>query len=609
MHNLKNVTRRASALAGAVTFAASLGVMLLPPGFASADALNPLTDRSLTLSSSSPGWSYTDGSGNGTYAQPNSGANGQKTGETFQFNVSTDSTVATGTGVPITGLSFQFCTAAAGPCTAPGDDGWTGTSGSETDTPDSASTSNLNVVTDSPSEVSSGNYSTYVDTTSAHPDYGDVTNIPNRNNTAGNFIVETNNHDGSGWVYSPDWTMTSSAENDASGTVADGTATGDMDGTSGAQEGDANYIQLANSSTGYSLKTGGTVKVVFFGTDTNYITNPGNDAFFVKINDYNTNNLTDMIPYVDNDPDTQGLNVVDGGVTVANVMNQSIAIQTKVLETMDFSVGTVDPDTLTDAALKTAEGKSGSVVHGQCDPILTSLTPGANENILSLGNQTAENSLSTSETYGTYSFFRLSSNSSAGANIYYAGETLSNTEGNQIQAMGTTPEDPTTGSPQFGLALDNDTNPNDTGTYDSAGTTESVNYAMENGFSGTAHPQYDFEQGADGEPTALDTSWGTDKTAYTDVHDPQLAPLVPASAYADGTGNIDNVTNTGAAASVDTEFAFDANANQVPALIADENAQVVDCITGKVRYIANIAATTPAGIYTTKINYVASPQY
>jgi len=27
------------------------------------------------------------------------------------------------------------------------------------------------------------------------------------------------------------------------------------------------------------------------------------------------------------------------------------------------------------------------------------------------------------------------------------------------------------------------------------------------------------------------------------------------------------------------------------------------------RYIGNIAATTPAGIYTTKINYIAAPQY
>jgi hypothetical protein len=47
----------------------------------------------------------------------------------------------------------------------------------------------------------------------------------------------------------------------------------------------------------------------------------------------------------------------------------------------------------------------------------------------------------------------------------------------------------------------------------------------------------------------------------------------------------------------------------IPTPIADEGNQVVDCVTGKMRYVANIAATTPAGIYTTKINYIAAPQY
>ena len=76
------------------------------------------------------------------------------------------------------------------------------------------------------------------------------------------------------------------------------------------------------------------MKVVFFATNTNYITNPGSGAFFVRINMYN------------DDTTCTDANVIDGGVTVANVMNQSIQITTKVLETMDFSVGTVDPYTL-----------------------------------------------------------------------------------------------------------------------------------------------------------------------------------------------------------------------------------------------------------------------
>ncbi len=36
---------------------------------------------------------------------------------------------------------------------------------------------------------------------------------------------------------------------------------------------------------------------------------------------------------------------------------------------------------------------------------------------------------------------------------------------------------------------------------------------------------------------------------------------------------------------------------------------VISCATAKMRYIANIGADTPAGVYTTKINYLAAPQY
>ena len=56
-------------------------------------------------------------------------------------------------------------------------------------------------------------------------------------------------------------------------------------------------------------------------------------------------------------------------------------------------------------------------------------------------------------------------------------------------------------------------------------------------------------------------------------------------------------------------FAFDTNSNLIPVDLASEDSQVVDCVTGKMRYIANIAATTPAGIYATKVNYIAAPQY
>src|SRR5690606_32677600 len=72
-------------------------------------------------------------------------------------------------------------------------------------------------------------------------------------------------------------------------------------------------------------------KVIFFGTDTNYITNPGSSWFFVRMNTYSSDTVLDETT------------LIDGGVTVANVMNESITIRTKVLETLDFSVGTFDP--------------------------------------------------------------------------------------------------------------------------------------------------------------------------------------------------------------------------------------------------------------------------
>ena len=84
-YTLKSVTRRGSMLAAAFAIVVAA---VAPDASIHADALNPLTDRSLTLSSSSPGWSNKDGSGNDTYAQPNSGANGEKTGNTFAFKVS-----------------------------------------------------------------------------------------------------------------------------------------------------------------------------------------------------------------------------------------------------------------------------------------------------------------------------------------------------------------------------------------------------------------------------------------------------------------------------------------------------------------------------------------
>lgn len=592
-------------LTRAVALVASFGLLggmiggVIAPSVAAADALNPLTDRSLTLSSSSPGWSYTDGSDNpwdescfdstaktslltdcdpgySPYGSPNSGANGQKTGETFSFNVSTNNYAGGSTPAHIKAMTFQYCTTPAGLCLAPGDDAYVGSSGAYTRGADTSSTSDLNVVTNSPSEIDTSLVGTTAPTSPYYSNNdvvdsatGTTNRVPYPDDSEGNFVVLTKDVGDGTWSYSGGWTMTVTNDEDSSFSVANGTATGKN-----------NYITLVNSS-GIQMHSTGSIKVIFYATNDNYITNPGNDAFFVKINDYS---------------DTAASDVIDGGVTVANVMNQSIQIETKVLETMDFSVGTVDPDTLSDADLQTALASGSAVQHGQCDPILTTLNP-ADEgttnpsDFLLLGNQSAESSLSTSQAYGTYSYFRLSSNSTGGATVYYAGTTLTDTEGDQIAPIGTTAAAPHVGTPQFGLALDNGSS----GPY-------AVNY---DDYNGT------YENGADGAPTGIDSSFTSDTSADTDVHDPQLAPLAPATAYGQGSGYF-NATYAAAQSggpSVNTEFAFDPNANNVPAVLASENTSVVDCVTGKVRYIANIAATTPAGIYTSKINYIASPQY
>jgi hypothetical protein len=576
MYTLKSIAQRGTALGAAV---AVLVAAVLPAVPAYADSLNPLTDRSLTLSSSAPGWSYTDGSGNTTYAPPNSGANGQKTGNTFDFKVSSDSTTT-----KVKTITLQYCTQSAGQCTSPGDN-------LNHATGDTVSTADLNVVTSSPTELSASDFSTVVDATSsdgaikAVPGYSnplnpaDTTGVYAAKDITSNFTVYYLS--GGTWQRSSGWTMTAINVEDGAGPT-----------------GKNNYIILANS-TGLGIPAQTEVKVVFFGMTNNYITNPGSGAFFVKINTYKV--AYDGTSVTTNDlAPTSSANIIDGGVTVANVMNQSIQITTKVLETMQFSVGTVDPNTLssdsTSAAseLDNAYGAAqGLKKHTPCEPILKALTPSDPVNVLKLGNQGAESSLEVDHTYSTHSYWRLSSNSSAGATVYYSGHTLSNTVGDFIDPVGATKASPTRGAEQFGLALDN-------GVDEDGGTpgVQSPNFFVSYDQEAT------YENANDNGKTSIDTVGLTADGVISNAswHTPKLAPLAPTANYDGGTGTIDSSTPT-------TQFAFDPTSDTIPVPIATEQTQVVDCVTGKMRYMANIAATTPAGIYTTKINYIAAPQY
>jgi len=609
-YTLKSAIRRGSMFAAAVVVA---GASLLPfASSASADALNPLTDRSLTLSSSAPGWDFKDGSGNTTYAAPNSGANGKQTGNTFSFKVSTDTTAA-GTGTPVKAMTFQYCTDAAGDCMAPGNNGYSEGSPATHDAvrqtndegyANATKTSDLEVVTASPSEL--GSFAGHVDDAT-----GAITDIPT--GAGNNYVVywlDSSDHNGGAegyengtWKQSTGWSMTASVKQtkaDGSGNQVDGV---EADGTS---TGKKNYITLTNSGAGLGIPAGAQVKVVFFGTETNYITNPGSGAFFVKINTYS---------------DVAATTIIDGGVTVANVMNLGISIQTKVLETMDFSVGTVDPYTLSTAQL-TAATSGSRTTHGTCDPILNAMLPTDQKNTLLLGSETGEHSLDTDTTYSTHSYFRLSSNASAGATVYYSGVTLSNTVGDRIAPMGTKAV-PSKGTEQFGLAL-----ANNSGDSTNPDPDYKVNYSTER------KPGFVYESGADntaaglvalnetGTPgaTGVDTTWtptggqklpqltvysGTPKVALTPLPDYNLgAGVVNATVDTTDPDNpVDIYTGDSA------QFKFDDSSNLIPVPIASESDRVVDCASAKVRYIANIAATTPAGIYTTKINFIAAPQY
>lgn len=589
MYTLKSIAKRGATLSAAFVLVVSSLAASAAPAFA--DSLNPLTHRSLTLSSSSPGWSNTDGSGNSTYAPPNSGANGQKTGNTFAFNVSTDTHSGSD---KVKAMTFQYCTTSAGDCQAPGDN--TGDDKLTTRGADTSSTSDLNVNFPSPTEVATGtDFDAVVNTTD-----GVIKAVPGfaggaAASTAGNFVVFDN--EGGTWHQSSGWNMAvSNVETDAQDTSKPFT-------------GKNNYITLWNTAgDGFSHDTA--VKVVFFGTGTDYITNPGSGAFFVKINTYkaftggtaysSTGPVTAVAPTVaEND-------VIDGGVTVANVMNQSIQITTKVLETMQFSVGTVDPNTLSSdrganpmSPLEQAQytvAPGSRVKHTPCDPILTRKMATDPANVLQLGNQSAESSLEVAHTYSTHSYWRLSSNSSAGATVYYSGHTLSNTVGDQIDAIngGTGIADaPQAGSEQFGLALDNSDGIDHSGSGGDDNTLRPVSYAQE----------ATYENGDDQGITSIDTAGLTTDNVLSNGswHTPQLAPLGPTTNYGGGTGDIEGTPTT--------TFAFNNDSDTIPAAIATENSQVVDCVTGKMRYMANIAATTPAGIYTTKINYIAAPQY
>lgn len=505
--------------------AAGLVVATIAPAAVFADALNPLTERSLLLSSSAPGYQDTDGSGNstdnpnpaastginpgdpgyvpGTYAPAGSGANGRKTGQTFSFRVSSTAT--------INAFTLQYCTQAAGLCQAPGNN-----DGDFREGGDYVAVTNVDGRKTNQQSRDEGLSKSDLDVNypAAHPSGAG----------AGGFTVEVDGTDSPGWVLNA--------------TNREDTAhTGDLTGK-------RNYITLTNA-TGVAAAANDKIVIKFTASETNYITNPGANEFFVKMNTYD-------------DVAAGAGDIIDGGVTVANVMTDSIHITTKVLETMQFSVGTENPDN---------DIRAQAQDHGTCENIKT-----PNGNRLELGNVNAEHSLQTDRGFGVYSYWRLSSNSSGGATVYYSGETLSNTVGDQIAPAGGVANPGTQvtslpGTEQFGLAF---------ATHEVSTSTSFI--------------------------AAL-------AIANTPYRQANLYVLNEEAAYADGDGSL-GINGTGGETPT-AKFAFDRGSLTNPVPIADNIATggVLTCETAKMRYIANIAADTPAGVYTTKINYLAAPQY
>jgi len=537
MYTLKSIFKRGALLSAA---GAMLVAAILPASAAFADELNPLTERSLMLSSSAAGYVDTDGSGNSTaapnsvnenYAPAGSGPNGKKTGETFTFKVSSSATVK--------GFSLQYCTTAAGNCQAPGDN-----TGDARDSLPTARETNLVANPLGRSDFDFEGAFTQGTGAGQFQVYKDVAGVATA--VTSTWVIEKVN-----------------LENSAH---------------SGNLSGKFNYVTL-KSSTGETLTNGQQVKIVFRPSESIYITNPGSGSFFVKINTYSDD--TNLIgSHNDSTPadntDATGHTVIDGGVTVANVMTDSIHITTKVLETMAFSVGTRNRDTNTlncGTDFGTASQPAGceantGAVHGTCSPIQN-----VNNNRLNLGNPDAEYSLETGRAWDVYSYWRLSSNSSGGATVYYSGNTLANTVGDEISDMPAEAAS-TPGTEQFGLGF----------VAPEAGSAEFI--AARPTLTISSKP---FVTLATGQTNPADFPAGQDAAADYD----EAEGTIFAAQASPGTA----------------KFKFLKSSLESPEPIAQQNSEVISCATAKMRYVGNIGADTPAGVYTTKINYLAAPQY
>lgn len=88
---------------------------------------------------------------------------------------------------------------------------------------------------------------------------------------------------------------------------------------------------------------------------------------------------------------------------------------------------------------------------------------------------------------------------------------------------------------------------------------------------------------------------------------PGLDGMTPETHYGDANGAL--VSPGDGTTGPEFDFSSDTGALTTPVPIATKNSGVVRCSTGQVRYVADIAPYTAAGIYTTKMNFLAAPEY
>lgn len=156
------------------------------------------------------------------------------------------------------------------------------------------------------------------------------------------------------------------------------------------------------------------------------------------------------------------------------------------------------------------------------------------------------------QAYTNTSYFRIDTNSTDGTQVQYSGKTL--TSGGDTIAPMTTAAVSTPGTSQFGIAIDQ---------ADSANTV-----------------------------AASQAGTGDQVKVYA---------VAPYGLDVNNTPNVTGSDNT-------DEWAFDPTSITNPVVVAKSDG-IIKCDTGAISYLGNQATTTPAGVYTTTMTYIAVPKY